>query len=234
MKMFFLLLCSLPIFVNCQPTDEDSKFCELKEWNLKGKVKKITNYIFENINPGYAQSKLADTAKCDRRNIATYDRKGNLISLENITKSKTGKVTMKGESKMIYFQNKRVSTQILNGDTFSVAVRQWISDSSYTDTIKNNVNQNTGLNITVLDKNRVIKWQQIESLKEYDIARPVKIYFKFNDRKQLIEIVSQTENGKQTVETNKDFAFDKTGNPIKSMKQQSTKSTLIIRKYEYY
>ena len=159
---------------------------------------------------------------------------GNLISLENITKSKTGKVIMRGESRMIYFQNKRVSTQILNGDTFSVAVRQWISDSSYTDTIKNNVNQNTGLNITVLDENGVIKWQQIQSLKEYDIARPVKIYFKFNDRKQLIEIVSQSENGNQTVETNKDFTFDKTGNPIKSMKQQSTKSTLIIRKYEYY
>ena len=33
---------------------------------------------------------------------------GNLISLKNITKSKTGKVIMRGESRMIYFQNKRV------------------------------------------------------------------------------------------------------------------------------
>ena len=76
MKIFFLLLCFLPVFAICQNTSGVSRFCELKEWNLKGNIKKITNYIFDNIDPAFAKSKLVDTAKCDRRNIATYDRNG--------------------------------------------------------------------------------------------------------------------------------------------------------------
>lgn len=234
MKIILFIAYFFPAFAICQTNLADRDFSEWKEWNLKGNIKRITNYIFDKVDVKLEQSKLIDTAKCSRVNTVLYDRKGNATVYENITKSKTGGATMRSESKMSYSANKRVGIHLLNGDTFSISLRQWISDTSYTDTIKNAANQNMELNTTVVNSKRNIKSQRIESLKKYEITKPVTLFFKFNDSNQLSEIVTKFENGNEAVEVNKDVTFDKIGNPTKSIKQQKNKRTLIIRKYEYY
>jgi hypothetical protein len=234
MKIFFIIVFFSPVLGFCQNTSANKSFSELTEWNLKGNIRAITNYIFDNVDPKLAQAKFIDTAKCSRVNSVMYDDKGNVISTQNIAKSKSGRETMRIVSNTSNFPNKRVSLQMLNGDTFSIIIRKWINDSSYTDTVKDGSSKNINLANSVLYKKGVIKKQRIESLKEYDITKPVTLLFSFNDKNQLSKIVTMIDNEIQVVEINKDLAFDKVGNAVKSIKQQKDKHTLIIRKYEYY
>jgi hypothetical protein len=234
MKILSIIAFLLPLCGLCQNTSSNKDFSEPTEWNLKGKVKSITNYIFDNVELKLAQAKFIDTAKCSRINSVKYDDKGNVISTQNIAKSKLGRETIRIISNVSNFPNKRVSTQMLNGDTFSIITKRWITDRSYTDTIKDGANKNISLTTSVLDKKGVIKTQRIESLKEYDITKPVILLFSFNAKNQLSQIVTMMDHKVQGIEINKDLTFDKVGNAIKSLKQQKDKRTLIIREYEYY
>lgn len=234
MRALIIVFTLFPAIVFCQNDQISRSWSELTEWNLKGKVRKITNYIFDNVNAGFGQSSVIDTNKCSRVNTVVYNTMGNAISFYNIMKSKSGGIVSRNRSIVSYADNCRYSIDILNEDTFSYAKRQWVSDSSYTDTIKNNQKMNIVVYKTVLHKNGVVNYQISESLKEYDVSGPVKFYFTFNAKGRLVEIITHLEDGRIVTESNADLAFDKTGNAVKSMKKQKNTRTFIFRKFEYY
>lgn len=214
--------------------DHPQKHSDLLEWGIKGKVKSIKMYSFEDL------SMESDSILVDTFNLENWDRFAHTYyNQEGMTDSMVI-YNQQGKSPTRYLYNYQKDATIIHqsskGDTTLFAKSFWLNEFSYQMEIFVESELNHRDTYT-LNKDYTVSEVHYEFLESDQKTISFDFYDKiyFNEHNRLDSVLTYSENIKNEVVTNRDLEIDEHGTAIKSIKTFNNESRrLIIREVEYY
>lgn len=214
--------------------DHPQKHSNLLEWGIKGKVKSIKMYSFEDLSIEN-DSILADTFNLenwDRFAHTYYNKEGMTDSMIIYRHQQVAPVRYI----MSYQPDTTITYQVIEQDTMLFSKSFWLSKFSYQMNLfddgelkhRDTYTLNNDFSISEVHYEFFESDQKTVSFDFYD-----KIYF--NEHNRLDSVLTYSESIKNEVVTNRDLEIDEHGTAIKSIKTYNNESRrIIIREVEYY